>query len=155
MLMTLLSLLGGGLARLVPEIFGLWKDYSDKKHELAMLQLQLDASEKLNLLKANLMESQFDVQAHQQLYNSLSTPITGNRIVDFLNAIVRPSVVTALMAIYISYKLLAWYVALHTNLAGIPWFVVASTLYSDYDEMLLSSIISFYFIGRTLDANRH
>lgn len=153
--MTILSLLGGGLARLLPEVFSLWKDYGDKKHELAMLQLQLDASEKLNLLKANLMESQLDVQAHQQLYSSLSIPTTGNKIVDFLNAIVRPSVVYVLLLLYTLYKLLSWAIIVHNPALTLsPWFIVSGSLFNDFDEMLLGSAISFFFVGRSFDKNK-
>lgn len=151
MLLTLLSLLGGGLARILPEIFSAWKDYSDNKHELSMLQLQLDASDKLNNLKLQYAESQLDVQAHKALYESTIAPSTGNKFVDLCNSIVRPYTVFVLLTMYVVYKLVAWSVALKLINVDMPWFMIADRLYSEFDEMMLSSIISFYFVGRSFD----
>lgn len=150
---SILGLIGGGLFRLLPTIFSLVQDILDKRHELAMTQLQISSAENIAKLRASMFSQEIDLKAHEQLYQTLSVPITGNKVVDLLNAIVRPSVVYTLLALYVAAKVICWWLYIHASstFVGVPMFILSDSLFNSFDETMLSSIISFYFLGRVLD----
>ncbi len=74
MLLTLISMLGGGLMRLLPEIFNLFNKKTDNSHELAMLdrqiqleQLKADAAKEVAKTQAASAENIATIQAQAVL----------------------------------------------------------------------------------------
>ena len=61
MLMTLLSLFGGGLMRALPEFVGLWNKKTDNAHELAMLDRQFQLEQTRAAARMDELVAQGDI----------------------------------------------------------------------------------------------
>lgn len=154
MLASLLSLLGGGLMRLLPELVSLWNKKTDNAHELAMLDRQFELEKQRSA----------DDRARAEIYarSALETGYletqavalegqmqrTGIRKVDILNFLVRPIVTYYLLVMYGLFKLGNFAVALQHG-AG-KWEAILQ-VYTPEDFNLLSGVIAFWFVGRVFD----
>lgn len=148
-MLSLIGLLGGGIARILPEIFNIYREREDRKHEVTMYGLQAASAEKIAQANAAMRAVDVDLSAHAKLYDSPLTK-TGIRKADYLNALIRPGTVTALMALYAASKVIAWYIVLGGEYSTMPLFILASATWNAFDEVMLSSAISYYFIGRSI-----
>ena len=61
MLMTLLSLFGGGLMRALPEFVALWNKKTDNAHELAMLDKQAELEKTRAVARMDEITAQGDI----------------------------------------------------------------------------------------------
>lgn len=164
MWMTLISMLGGGLMRMLPEVVAFFNKSTDNAHELAMLdkQMQLEQArvaaqvqgqQALAASQLQLAETQGDInQAIAQLAAQQSAVAgqmqkVGIGWVDALNFAVRPLTTYYFLAFYGGMKLAMLVVALQMP---DPWHAVIG-LWTDDDKAILSGILSFWFVGRVLD----
>lgn len=154
MILSLLTMLGGGLMRLLPEFLGLLNKRTDNAHELAMLdrQLQLDQAR----VAAHKEEVQLTADSSQilALLDAQKTALAGQAQmtgvwwVDALNILVRPMTTYYMLALYGLFKIALFAVALHAG--GGVWQAVLQ-VYDQEDRALLTGILSFWFVGRVLD----
>lgn len=154
MILSLLTMLGGGLMRLLPEFLGLLNKRTDNAHELAMLerQLQLDQAR----AAAHKEEVQLTTDSSQvlALLDAQKTALAGQAQmtgvwwVDALNILVRPVTTYYMLALYGMFKVALFAVALHAG--GGVWQAVLQ-VYDQEDRALLTGILSFWFVGRVLD----
>lgn len=156
-MISLITLLGGGLMRLLPELLSYLNRRTDNAHELAMLdrqaaleqtradnrmdeiQYQGDAAEVLAMLDAQ--KSALEGQMQK----------TGFRFVDSLNFLVRPFFAYTLLLFYYSAKLAMFMVAIRTGLSG--WESILK-IYTEADFAFLTGVGSFYFVGRSLSKSK-
>jgi hypothetical protein len=148
MLTTIISLLGGsigGLMRLAPELFKMFTDKSDKAHELAMTQLQVE-------LEKQRAQTQVDVAAAQQALQSAAgqmqafaeaikgqSQMTGVRWLDGLNQSVRPVLTYWWMGLFTAWKVN------EVSHNGLTW--------TADDWGVLSMILGFWFVDRAIRKN--
>lgn len=153
-MLTLLSMLGGGLLRLVPFLADLFKQRADQSHELAMTQLQLQidqarATQAIDLAhaQASIATSAGEMAAWSEAIKGQST-ITGVGWVDALSASVRP-VLTYwwCLALYTAAKIIAILVAWR---ASTPLAAFAAILVTEFDTAIIGSIFSFWFVDRAI-----
>jgi hypothetical protein len=153
MLMTLLSMLGGGLMRLLPEVVALFNKRTDYGHELAMLdkQVQLENVRAANNLRQT--EVQGDINQALAVLQAQQSALTGQMQkvgvawVDALNFLVRPLVTYYFLAFYGLVKAATVVVALR---ALDPWTAIIQCWGAD-DRAVLSGILAFWFVGRVFD----
>lgn len=148
MFLTVLSMVGGGLFRLLPHVLSLWTDWSDKKHEIRMMQLQIQHSKEMLKAKAQMFDSVVDVEAHKNLYNSISEKKLPYKWSEVFKGLVRPVVTYTLVATYIASKIIAWTLFIDTNL---PLFIIAEALFNHFDESVLGAVLGFWFVGRAIE----
>jgi len=154
MLMTLLSMVGGGLFRLLPELIALFKGKQDADHEYRMTELQLKIDEARASQQIDLAHAQAEIAANAAdmagMVEALKAQGTATGItwVDALSATVRP-VLTYwwCLVLYTASKTMTVIVAwqAHTSLADMAPIVV-----TQFDEAVIGSIFAFWFVDRAL-----
>ena len=152
MLSTLISLISGGILRMLPEVLSFFDKASDRKHELAMLDRQTEL-EKLKASGAlSLATEQHDASVDIGLVKALiesqkaQGQPTGIKFVDALNALVRPSVTFALFGMYVVIRFIMIAIAIKANPAN--WMPIAAAAWTEADRSMLESILSFWFVNR-------
>lgn len=154
MLMSLLSMLGGGLMRLMPEVFAFANKSKDYAHELAMLEKQAELEKTRATLKMDELRLTTESEQILSLYNTRQTALagqmqkTGFKIVDAMNFLVRPLTTYYFLLIYGFSKLAMFILATNSGLTG--WEAILR-LYDEDDRSILAGILAFWFVGRVLD----
>ena len=160
LLSTLISFLMGGL----PKLLDFFQDRNDKKHELALAQMQTERE--LALRKAgfeaqerveNIHTEQLEIETKQVLIGAQQAEMQAiyahdmslnegtSEWVKNLRALVRP---------VITYGFFFLLVAIDTTLAfhgittNVPFNELADQLWDDNTQALFASIIAFHFGGR-------
>lgn len=155
MLLTLLSMFGGGVMRLLPEIITFMNRRQDNAHELAMLdrQAQLEQTRAANRLEELQVQGNFtDMLALLDAQKSAlagQMQKTGMAWVDALNFLVRPLTTYYFLGCYGIYKTALMIVAIRQIDA---WHAILQC-YTETDANILASILAFWFVGRTIDRN--
>ena len=149
MLLTALSALGGGLVRMLPEALKFFDRKDERKHELAMLNHNLEVArlqgtfkveEKVLDLDAEWMKALSVVNAEQG-----ATARAAGKFVAGISALVRPVVTYWLVGLYSTVKVSAM---LYAYKAGVPFHVIMQNAWTPGDEAILGSILGFWFVGR-------
>lgn len=154
MILTLLSMLGGGVMRLLPEVFAFLNKKEDNKHELAMIdkQFELEKQKSADRLTAITLQGDVDQQlallsAHQA---AMTTQMqrTGIKFVDALNFLVRPLSTYYLLFMYGAFKFGTFMMALKSG--ADKWETVVA-IYTPDDFNMLAAVMAFWFVGRVMD----
>jgi hypothetical protein len=154
MIMTLLSMLGGGLMRLLPELLTLLNKRTDNAHELLLMDKQLALQQTKAADDRETIQTQGDVDQLLALLAAQKEAITGQMqktgitVVDALNFLVRPLATYYLLCLYGLAKLAMFALAIKAGIGG--WEAILR-LYSDDDRNILGGILSFWFVGRVFD----
>ena len=124
-MITLLGSLLGFLSAAYPDFLKLFRDGQDRKHEIAILQMQLEqqklgASKRLDEIQVNA-----DIAESQALYRTYNT---GIRWVDALNGTVRPVIAYSFFLLYTVVKVMQFS-------AGLPWL-----LWTEEDQAIFAGI---------------
>ncbi len=141
---TLLASLIGFISSVFPEIFKLWRDKSDKQHELAILQLQIQNAQADRDIRREEIGVYADIAESQALYKTYNTGVTW---VDALNGTVRPVITYAFFFEYVLIKYMQY------TMIGdqAPLFQYLDILWTQEDQAIFAGIISFYFGQRAMN----
>ena len=142
-MVTLLASLSGFFGALFPQIIKYFFDKNDKKHELEILKLQLDASKGNRRSKLEAARIDFDAIEIKHLY---STYKSGIDWVDALNASVRPIIAYGFFIVYGVVKFLQYQ---HLS-ADLSDYDLYETLWTLEDQAIFAGIISFYYGQRAI-----
>ena len=128
---AILGLIGGA----IPEIVKTIRDWSDKKHEIELLKLQMQYEQKTHEFKLEEIQTSADVAEAEAVYRYAEPKVTGNRILDgitnFLVSSVRPVITYAITSLYAYYKI-----------------VTQNYEWTEFDQELMMGIMFFWFSGR-------
>ncbi len=133
-MITFFGALLGFFGAAFPEAMKIYRDTQDKKHELAILDRQLQQQTQGHYQQLQAIEVQADIATSRALYGTYRTHI---RWVDALNGTVRPVLAYAFFLIYVYVK---WTQAEHT-----PWL-----MWDEDDKAIFAGIISFYYGQRAI-----
>ena len=147
-MITLLGALLGFISSTFPSLVKLWQDASDKKQELAILQLQMQAQAQGHNERIEEINTQADITESAAIYKTYATGISW---VDALNGTVRPVIAYAFFVLYATVKFISFSALPAT---GVPFVVVYSTLWTGDDSAIFAGIISFYFGQRAMSKLR-
>lgn len=153
MILSLLSLLGGGLMRLLPEIFAMLKQRGDNQHELALLDKQIALEQTRSAMRQDEIRTQGEADLNLAEMSALTEALKGQMQlthvgwVDALNFAVRPVATGYLLALYGLAKLAMYQVALAHGVGG--WEAILK-VYDSEDRAILSGILGFWFLNRTI-----
>lgn len=156
MILTLLSMFGGGLMRLLPEVFSFLNKKTDNAHELAMLEKQFQLEQTRAAAKRDEIALQGDIDQSLALLSAQKSALEGQMqrtnlwFVDALNFLVRPLTTYYFLGCYGIYKTAMLYAAFQE--ANV-WTAILQTYDAD-DRAILAGIISFWFVGRTFDKRK-
>ena len=147
---TFLSFLAGGL----PKILTLFQDRQDKKHEIAILQMQKErelemlakgyqAQAQIEEIKTEQVQIQAQAEERVALYqHDMKIGEGASQWVINLRASVRPVVtyifVLELVALNVAGLWYAWN-------QGTPFALAMENVFSDDEMLILSSIVAFWF----------
>jgi len=150
MVSTFLSFLAGGL----PKILTLFQDRQDKKHEIAILQMQKErelemlakgyqAQAQIEEIKTEQIQIQAQAEERVALYqHDMKIGEGASQWVINLRASVRPVVtyifVLELVALNVAGLWYAWN-------QGTPFALAMENVFSDDEMLILSSIVAFWF----------
>jgi hypothetical protein len=156
MILSLLTLLGGGLMRLLPEILSLVGKRQDNLHELAMIDRQVELEKTRSLMRQDEIKVQGEVAFNVAELNALGEALsaqmkpTGLAWVDALNFLVRPLTTYYFLGAYGIFKTAMLAVALQQADA---WHAIIQC-YTEEDAAILTGLLSFWFVGRVCDKRR-
>lgn len=148
----LLGSIFGGLFRLAPEVLKLLDKANERKHELAMFQLQTD----LEKIKGQFrMEEKYVDYSEQQLdtikaafEEQAETSKAAGWFVAAISALVRPGITWAVFFMYASVKAASLVLAFQS---GANWAEVLVKTWDEDDFGLFTMVISFWFVGRSIE----
>jgi hypothetical protein len=154
MIETLLGGLFGGLLRLAPEVFKIFDKGNERKHELAMLNAEMEFARvrgdiAMRQTEASITVSELNTMAEAFKEQSTTAQAAGKFIAAF-SALVRPLITYAFVGAYFAVKVASYLIALNQ---GGEWREVLISLWDQNDVTIMFMIISFWFVGRTLDRN--
>ena len=150
-MLTLLGSLLGFISSTFPDLLKLWQDKQDRKHELQILdrqmeQMRLGHNQRLDEIAINA-----DVSQSLALYKHDSQP-SGVTWVDGLRASVRPIITYGFFILFAWVKLSA--VVLLMNQDGININEALIQIWDAETQALFAGILSFWFGSRSLAKRR-
>jgi hypothetical protein len=157
MILSLLTMLGGGLMRLLPELLAFLNKTTDNTHELAMLDRQFQLEQTRAASRQATVEYQGGMDQMLALLDAQKAALQGQMQplgiwwVDALNFLVRPLTTYYVLVLYGVAKVALFMTALH---AGGNIWGAALQVYDDEDRAILTGILSFYFVGRVVDKRK-
>lgn len=145
-MITLLASIAGFVTSIIPEIFKFLTDKVDKKHELEIMDRQIQMQK--NGVSARLEEvSNFaDVAETKALYTTFKSGIFW---VDALNASIRPLLAYSFFALYAVIKYFQFQMI--ANITNHK--IIIEILWTVDDQAIFAGIISFYFGQRAMNKN--
>ena len=141
-MITLVASLIGFISSLVPDGIRLLRDAADRKHELTILQLQLEQQRLGQSQRLEEIRIQADGVASRALYKTWHS---GVMWVDALNGTVRPVLAYSFFLLYALVK--GWQFSLLPD-APLPWQM--EVLWNEEDRAIFAGIIAFYFGQRAM-----
>lgn len=141
-MITLLASLVGFVSSILPEIIKYFKDINDKKHELHILDRQIEYNKTTTQKTLEEIHVSRDLFEQASLYSTYKSEITW---VDSLNASVRPVLAYSFFFMYMLVKYIQ-YKAISASSHVIEYLEVIWTI---DDQTIFAGIISFYFGQRT------
>ena len=150
MIETLLGTLLGGAFRLVPEVFKIVDRKDERKHELAMLDKNIEA-DKLKLeqdrLAASTQVGLAEISAIIEAAKAQAVQ-TGVKWVDAINSLMRPLITFWWVIVLYSAALTAQFVVLVDG--GQSFVQAILKLWGPDEKAIVASIVSFWFVDRSL-----
>lgn len=146
-MMTLLATLLGFISSTFPDLLKLWKDGADRKHELAILQMQLEQQRQGHVNRLQEIQIAADGIEARALYKTYSI---GIKWVDALNGTVRPVLAYSFFLLYSVIK----YAQISLLLDFAPILEALPLIWHGEDQTIFAGIISFYFGQRAMSKLR-
>ena len=151
MLESLFGGLLGGLFRLAPEVLKLWDRKSERSHELALLNAEMEFDKVRGEIHMRQTEAQMTMAEMDAIGRATEeqgkTARAAGKVIAGISALVRPIVTYAFVTTYFLVKFASYLLALEQN--G-DWRVVLVTMWNKDDMAMLSMILTFWFLHRTM-----
>ena len=154
MISAILSLLSGGVLRLLPEVLSFLDKKQDRQHELAMCDKQMELKKLDASNQIAIASEQHDAGVDIGLLNALTeaqksqSTVTGIKLVDALNALVRPTITYAIFGMYVIIRFVMIAVAIKANPTA--WMPILAASWTESDMSMLNMILGFWFLSRTI-----
>jgi len=152
---TLISGVGGGLLRILPEGLKFFDRKNERQHELDMLNAEMEFSklrgqQEMQRTEAAISVSQLDAIT-AAVKEQGETAKSAGWFVAALSALVRPAITYWFTGLYSLSKLAGMYIA-HTQNA--EWKDILFSSWTPDDMNIYSMILGFWFIGRVWDKKK-
>ena len=149
MLESLFGGLLGGLFRLAPEVLKLLDRKSERLHELALLNAEMEFAKVRGEIMMRQTEAVMTVAELDAVGKGVEeqgrTARAAGKTIAAISALVRPIVTYAFVATYFLVKLAAYLLALEQ---GGDWRIVLLDMWNKDDMAILTLILTFWFVGR-------
>lgn len=158
-MITLLGALLGFISSIAPDIFKLLRGRQDNVHELAVMQLQIEASKAAGQQRLEEINTQADAAVMQAVYRNARP--TGVKWVDALAGSVRPIITYCFFFSYVAVKVSQYHALAVVDLPWLgdaakaqAWFQIVLQLWSEEDQALFAAVMAFWFGDRSLKNRR-
>ena len=141
-MVTLLASIAGFISSIIPEIIKYFKDINDKKHELDILNKQIEYNATNAAKSLEEIHISRDILEQASLYSTYKTEI---KWVDTLNGSVRPILAYSFFLMYVGVKYLQ-YKAISSSAYIIEYMEI---IWNIDDQAIFAGIISFYYGQQT------
>lgn len=157
MIETILGGLLGGITRIAPEVMKFLDRKNERKHELELIDKNIAADQarvqgQLKLADAQAASAQF-TSALDALKEAVKgqAALTGSKIIDGINALVRPGVTYIVFGMWTCVKLASLATLIHGQ-PDVDGLATAIKLWwLPDDQAMLAAILNFWFMGRVFD----
>ena len=148
MISLLGSLLGFGTSFL-PKVFEFFQDKSDKKHELAVMEVQIRQQKELATQKLEAVNVDADIREIESLHKSMQP--SGVKFIDGLRGSVRPVITYAFFGLFVFVEVSAYFAL---TAQGVSALDAADATFDQDTRALFAAVISFWFGGRAINRMR-
>lgn len=142
----------GGLFRLAPEILKFMDRKNERNHELSMFKLQTDLEKVKGDYKMEERYADFSIAQMKAIEaaNETDAKVAANsyKWVSAAIGLVRPSITYIIFLFYIVVKATFIINGFHM---GLPWGEIVSQTWTQDDFMILTMVLTFWFIGRSVE----
>ena len=145
MLSLLGSLLGFGTSFL-PKVMDFFQDKQDKKHELAVMEVQIRQQKELAAQKLEAINVEADIREIESLHKSMQP--TGVKWVDGLRGSVRPVITYSFFGLFVFVEVSAY---LSLTAAGVSGLDAVNAVWDEDTKALFAAVIAFWFGGRAIN----
>ncbi len=145
-LLTALPAILGALAGMVPAIVQLFTLKAQNAQQLAMAQLQLEATKVGGALQIDLADAQADIKQADRIYDFGNSP-TGIKFVDAVVVLVRPYITLVFFHIW---ALLKCFLFIYAVNSGYDLGQLVKLIWTDSDTAIFSAIMGFWFGDRMM-----
>ena len=152
-MLTAISAVIGFLGSIVPAILKMFQQRQDNKHELAMMEAQVNAQKILGQQRLEEVGIKADVDEALAVLESAKPITTGvkwaDAFVSIYNSSVRPTVT---YAFFIMYALVKYsnYQSMKSFYSNLTWYAVVDKMWTEADMAIFCTIISFWFGSRAM-----
>jgi len=126
-----------------------FQDKQDKKHELAIMEVQIRQQKELAVQKLEMVNVEADIREVEALQKSVQN--TGVKWIDGLRGSVRPVITYAFFGLFLFVEVSA-YLALTAS--GISSLDAVQLTWDDQTQALFAAVISFWFGGRAINRSK-
>ena len=148
-MISLLGSLRGVGTSFLPKVFEFFQDKSDKKHELAVMEVQIRQQKELATQKLEAVNVDADIREIESLHKSMQP--SGVKFIDGLRGSVRPVITYAFFGLFVFVEVSA-YLALTAQ--GVSALDAADATFDQDTRALFAAVISFWFGGRAINRMR-
>ena len=148
MLSLLGSVLGFGTSFL-PKVMDFFQDKQDKKHELAIMEVQIRQQKEVAVQQLEMVNVEADIREIEAIQKSVQN--TDIKWIDGLRGSVRPVITYCFFALFIFVEISA-YVSLTAS--GISSLQAVQLVWDDEIMALFAAVLSFWFGGRAINRSR-
>lgn len=150
-MLTLLGSLLGFLSSTFPEFLKLFRDSQDRKHELAILDRQMEQQRLGHTQRLEEIQIAADIAESQALYSYANHP-TGLPWGEALQSSVRPVITYAFFLVFAVVKVSALLMMLHTD--GVTLTAALLATWDEETQALFAAVMSFWFGSRQINKMR-
>lgn len=152
---TLLGGVFGGLLRLAPEVFKMFDRANERKHELAMVNAEMEFAKikgEIAMRQTEAVMTMAEMNTMAEAFKEQSqTAQAAGKFVAAISALVRPMVTYAFLGLYAAVKVAAFMIAIQQN--G-DWKEVLIQMWGSDDLAVFNMVISFWFVGRVYERSK-
>ena len=148
----MLSLLGRVLGfgtSFLPKVMDFFQDKQDKKHELAIMEVQIRQQKEVAVQQLEMVNVEADIREIEAIQKSVKN--TDVKWIDGLRGSVRPVITYCFFGLFIFVEISA-YVSLTAS--GISSLQAVQLVWSDEVMGLFAAVLSFWFGGRAINRSR-
>ena len=138
------SLLGFGTSFL-PKVMDYFQDRSDKKHELAVREVQIRQQKELASQKLEMVNGEAAIREVEALQKSMQP--TGVKWVDGLRGSVRPVITYDFFLLFVFVEVSAY---LSLTAQGVSGLDAVDAVWDEDTKALFAAVIAFWFGGRAI-----
>ena len=146
-MLTLLGSLLGFLGSAFPQILKLFQEAHDRRHELAILNLQMEQQRQGHQQRLEEIKSDGEIKQSLALYQHDSQP-AGYKWVEALRASVRPVLTYAFFLLFAAVKIAGLYTMVSFD--GMSLAVALQLIWDAETQALFAAIMTFWFGQRAM-----